>query len=385
MDKYKYKIRLKYILLIVAVIIGVSSLLYTNRLVKELKLEEKKKVELWAEATQQLIELDLNDTVTNINFLVKVIENNSTVPVILMNEKGDTTTTRNLRSKRLKNPKYLARQVEIMKKEHDPIEIVLGNDEKNYIYYKDSLILTKLAYFPYVQLGVIILFILVAYLAFSSSRKFEQNQVWVGLTKETAHQLGTPTSSLMGWVNVLKMKNVDPQLVNDFEQDVVRLEKITERFSKVGSKPILTSTNVIPVIINGINYIKSRSSSKIRFNIGFSEADDIKIPLNIPLFEWVIENLSKNAIDAMKGEGTFEIKLTDNTQVIFIDFIDTGKGLHKSMFKTIFKPGFTSKERGWGLGLSLSKRIIEMYHDGKIFVLNSEVNKGTAIRIVMKK
>jgi len=385
LDKYKYKIRLKYILLIIAVIIGVSSLLYTNRLVKELKLEEKKKVELWAEATQQLIELDLNDTVTNINFLVKVIENNSTVPVILMNEKGDTTTTRNLRSKRLKNPKYLARQVEIMKKEHDPIEIVLGNDEKNYIYYKDSLILTKLAYFPYVQLGVIILFILVAYLAFSSSRKFEQNQVWVGLTKETAHQLGTPTSSLMGWVNVLKMKNVDPQLVNDFEQDVVRLEKITERFSKVGSKPILTSTNVIPVIINGINYIKSRSSSKIRFNIGFSEADNIKIPLNIPLFEWVIENLSKNAIDAMKGEGTFEIKLTDNTQVIFIDFIDTGKGLHKSMFKTIFKPGFTSKERGWGLGLSLSKRIIEMYHDGKIFVLQSEVNKGTAIRIVLKK
>ena len=385
MDKYKYKIRLKYILLIVAVIIGVSSLLDTNRLVKELKLEEKKKVELWAEATHQLIELDLNDTVTNINFLVKVIENNNTVPVILMNEKGDTTTTRNLKSKRLKNPKYIARQVEIMKKEHDPIEIVLGNDEKNFIYYKDSLILTKLAYFPYVQLGVIILFILVAYLAFSSSRKFEQNQVWVGLTKETAHQLGTPTSSLMGWVNVLKMKKVDPQLVNDFEQDVVRLEKITERFSKVGSKPILTSTNIIPVIINGINYIKSRSSSKIRFNIGFSEADDIKIPLNIPLFEWVIENLSKNAIDAMKGEGTFEIKLTNNTQVIFIDFIDTGRGLHKSMFKTIFKPGFTSKERGWGLGLSLSKRIIEMYHDGKIYVLNSEVNKGTTIRIVLKK
>ena len=385
MDKYKYKIRLKYILLIVAVIIGVSSLLYTNRLVKELKLEEKKKVELWAEATQQLIELDLNDTVTNINFLVKVIENNNTVPVILMNEKGDTTTTRNLKSKRLKNPKYLARQVEIMKKEHDPIEIVLGNDEKNYIYYKDSLILTKLAYFPYAQLGVIILFILVAYLAFSSSRKFEQNQVWVGLTKETAHQLGTPTSSLMGWVNVLKMKKVDPQLVNDFEQDVVRLEKITERFSKVGSKPILTSTNVIPVIINGINYIKSRSSSKIQFNIGFSEADNIKIPLNVPLFEWVIENLSKNAIDAMKGEGTFEIKLTNNTKVIFIDFIDTGKGLHKSMFKTIFKPGFTSKERGWGLGLSLSKRIIEMYHDGKIYVLHSEVNKGTTIRIVLKK
>ena len=385
MDKYKYKIRLKYILLIVAVIIGVSSLLYTNRLVKELKLEERKKVELWAEATQQLIDLDLNDTVTNINFLVKVIENNSTVPVILMNEKGDTTTTRNLKSKRLKNPKYIARQVEIMKKEHDPIEIVLGNDEKNYIYYKDSLILTKLAYFPYVQLGVIILFILVAYLAFSSSRKFEQNQVWVGLTKETAHQLGTPTSSLMAWVNVLKMKKVDPQLVNDFEQDVVRLEKITERFSKVGSKPILTSTNVIPVIINGINYIKSRSSSKIRFNIGFSEADDIKIPLNIPLFEWVIENLSKNAIDAMKGEGTFEVKLTNNTQVIFIDFIDTGKGLHKAMFKTIFKPGFTSKERGWGLGLSLSKRIIEMYHDGKIYVLHSEVNKGTTIRIMLKK
>lgn len=385
MDKYKYKIRLKLVLLIIAVIIGLSSLLYTNRLVKELKLEEKKKVELWADATQQLIELDLNDTLTNINFLVKVIENNNTVPVILMNEKGDTTTTRNLRSKRLKNEKYLERQIEIMKNEHDPIEIVLGNDEKNYIYYKDSLILTKLAYFPYVQLGVIILFILVAYLAFSSSRKFEQNQVWVGLTKETAHQLGTPTSSLMGWVNVLKMKEVDPKLVNEFEEDVIRLEKITERFSKVGSKPILTSTNIIPVILNGINYVRSRSSKKVQFKLGFSETDDIKIPLNIPLFEWVIENLAKNAIDAMKGEGTLEIQLIDNTQALFIDFKDTGKGLGKSMFKTIFKPGFTSKERGWGLGLSLSKRIIEMYHDGKIFVSHSELNKGSTFRIVLKK
>ena len=365
--------------------IGLSSLLYTNKLVKELKLEEKKKVELWAEATKQLIELDLNDTTTNINFLVSVIENNSTVPVILMNEKGDTTTTRNLKYKRLKKSKYLERQIEIMKKVHEPLEIVLGNDEKNYIYYKDSLILTKLSYFPYVQLAVIILFILVAYLAFSSSRKFEQNQVWVGLTKETAHQLGTPTSSLMAWVNILKMKGIDPQLVNEFEQDVHRLEKITERFSKVGSIPKLSVTNVIPVILNAINYIKSRSSNKIQFTFNFTDSDEIRIPLNVPLFEWVIENLAKNAIDAMKGEGTIEIILTDNTQVLFIDFKDTGKGLVKSMFKTIFKPGFTSKERGWGLGLSLSKRIIELYHDGKIFVSHSELNKGTSFRIALKK
>ena len=364
-------------------IIGISSLWYTHNLVKELKLEEREKVELWANATKQLIELD--DPDMNIDFLFQVIENNNTVPVILVDEAGDTISTRNIDNHRLKHPKYLIRLLEKMKSEHEPIEILLGDTTKNLIYYKDSLILTKLTYFPYVQLAVIILFILVAYLAFSSSRKFEQNKVWVGLSKETAHQLGTPTSSLIGWIDVLKMKKIDPDLISEFKKDVGRLERITERFSKAGGKPELVVLNIIPVILNAINYIKTRSSEKVNFLFKYSENDEIRVPLNSVLFEWVIENLAKNAIDAMKGQGTIEIMLIDNTQVLFIDFKDTGKGIHKSKFKTIFKPGYTTKERGWGLGLSLSKRIIEMYHDGKIFIKHSEINKGTIFRIVLNK
>ncbi len=349
----------------------------------ELKEEERKKVELWASATKQLIDLDNPDA--NIDFLFQVIENNNTVPVVLADSKGDTISTRNIDVHRLKNTKYFEKLMRKMKSEHEPIEILLGNDVRNYIYYKDSLILTKLKYYPFVQLGVIMLFILVSYLAFSGFRKFEQNQVWVGLTKETAHQLGTPTSSLIGWVDVLKLKNIDPKLVSEFEMDVQRLEKITERFSKVGSKPKLTGTNIVPVIFSAVNYIKNRSSNKIKFTFNFSEDEEIIVPLNVALFEWVVENVAKNAIDAIRGSGELEFSLTDNTQVLFLDIKDNGKGIHKSKFKTIFKPGFTTRKRGWGLGLSLSQRIIEMYHKGKIFVYQSEIGKGSTIRIVLKK
>ena len=383
MNSYKGKLHWKFILLLIAVLIGISSLLYTNKLVNELKEEERKKVELWASATKQLI--DLNNPDANIDFLFQVIENNNTVPAILADSKGDTISSRNIDSHYLKNPKNFEKLFHKMKSEHEPIEIFIGDDIKNYIYYKDSLILTKLKYYPYVQLGVIMLFIFVSYLAFSGFRKFEQNQVWVGLTKETAHQLGTPTSSLIGWVDVLKMKNTDPKLVSEFERDVQRLEKITERFSKVGSKPKLTITNIVPVIYNAVNYIKNRSSNKIRFSFNFPEDSEIMVPLNISLFEWVVENLAKNSIDAIRGNGEIEFSITDNTQVLFFDIKDNGKGIHKSKFKTIFKPGYTTRERGWGLGLSLSQRIIETYHEGKIFVFQSEPGKGTTMRIVLKK
>ena len=357
--------------------------MYTNRLVKELKEEERKKVELWASATKQLIDLDNPDA--NIDFLFQVIENNNTVPVVLVDSKGDTISTRNIDDRRLKNSRYFEKLMRKMKSEHEPIEILLGNDVRNYIYFKDSLILTKLKYYPYVQISVIMLFIMISYLAFSGFRKFEQNQVWVGLTKETAHQLGTPTSSLIGWVDVLKLKNIDPKLVSEFERDVQRLEKITERFSKVGSKPKLTATNIVPVIFNAVNYIKNRSSNKIKFNFNFSEDEEIIVPLNVALFDWVVENVAKNAIDAIRGNGELEFSLIDNTQVLFLDIKDNGKGIYKSKFKTIFKPGFTTRKRGWGLGLSLSQRIVEMYHKGKIFVYHSEIGKGTTIRIVLKK
>jgi nitrogen-specific signal transduction histidine kinase len=370
-------------LLVAAIIIGVGSLWYTNRLVAQLKAGERKMVELWASATKELIELD--DPNVDIDFIFKVIENNTSVPVILVDESGDTISTRNLDYTRLSNPRYLERQMAKMKTQHEPIAIRLDTASSNTIYYKDSLVLEKLQYFPYIQLGVIILFILVAYLAFNSSRKFEQNQVWVGLTKETAHQLGTPTSSLIGWLDVLKMKKNNLEFIHEFENDVNRLEKITDRFSKIGSKPKLSQTRLIPVIRNAVQYIMSRSSQQVRISVHAADHEEIMVPLNIPLFEWVVENLSKNAIDAMDGNGTLDIRVTGHPRTVSIDFEDTGKGIPKSKFKTIFKPGFTTKERGWGLGLSLSKRIIEMYHGGKIFVYHSELNQGATIRIILKK
>lgn len=384
MNIYTQKIRWKFLLFVIAVVIGLTSLIYTQRLVRELKTEERKKVELWAKATKQLIELDITES--DFEFLFEVIENNNTVPVILFGALGDTISTRNLDPVRKNNPEYLHRQLKKMNQVHEPIEIELSNGEKNYIYYKDSIILTKLAWFPFIQLGVIVLFIFVSYYAFSATRKAEQNQVWVGLSKETAHQLGTPTSSLSAWVELLRMKKLDEKLVLEFEKDVNRLEKITERFSKVGSKPALVRSNLVKEILHTVQYIKNRSSKKVSFEFNFGEDEKIWIPLNTVLFEWVIENLCKNALDAIgSDDGKIGISITNQTKVIYLDISDNGKGIPKSRFKTIFSPGYTTKERGWGLGLSLTKRIVEMYHGGNIFVKHSEINKGTTIRIILRK
>jgi len=383
MNIYTRKTRWKFIILLSAVLIALGSLFYTNKLVRQLKQEEKNKVELWAKATEQLIDLDITET--NFGFLFEVIENNNTVPVILVNSDNEIVSTRNLDPVKETNHDYLARQLKKMKKQHEAIEFSIGDNINNFIYYKDSVLLSKLEFFPFVQLGVIILFILISYFAFSTSRKAEQNQVWLGLSKETAHQLGTPTSSLAAVVELLRMKDFNEKILKEFEKDVLRLEKITERFSKIGSKPSLKSINLFNVIMRAVTYIKSRSSENVRFNMSFSEEDELNLPLNAALFEWVIENLCKNAIDAMNGKGIININVQDNIQVAYLDITDTGQGMNKSKFKTIFKPGYTTKERGWGLGLSLSKRIVEMYHDGKIFVNYSEINKGTTVRIVLKK
>ena len=383
MNIYTQKIRWKFFLFVMAAVIGLTSLIYTQRLVRELKTEERKKVELWAKATKQLIELDITES--DFEFLFEVIEHNNTVPVILVDALGDTISTRNLDPVRKNNPEYLHRQLKKMNQVHEPIEIELSNGEKNYIYYKDSFILTKLAWFPFIQLGVIVLFIFVSYYAFSATRKAEQNQVWVGLSKETAHQLGTPTSSLSAWVELLRMKKLDEKLVSEFEKDVNRLEKITERFSKVGSKPALVRSNLVKEILHTVQYIKKQSSKKVSFEFNFGEDEKIWIPLNTVLFEWVIENLCKNALDAIGSDGKIRISITNQTKVIYLDISDNGKGIPKSRFKTIFSPGYTTKERGWGLGLSLTKRIVEIYHGGNIFVKYSEINKGTTIRIILRK
>ena len=383
MNVYTQKIRWKFFLFVMAAVIGLTSLIYTQRLVSELKTEERKKVELWAKATKQLIELDITES--DFEFLFEVVENNNTVPVILVDAIGDTISTRNLDPVRKNNPEYLHRQLKKMNQVHEPIEIELSNGEKNYIYYKDSIILTKLAWFPFIQLGVIVLFIFVSYYAFSATRKAEQNQVWVGLSKETAHQLGTPTSSLSAWVELLRMKKLDEKLVLEFEKDVNRLEKITERFSKIGSKPALVRSNLVKEILHTVQYIKNRSSKKVSFEFNFGKDEKIWIPLNTVLFEWVIENLCKNALDAIGSDGKIRISITNQTKVIYLDICDNGKGIPKSRFKTIFSPGYTTKERGWGLGLSLTKRIVEIYHGGNIFVKYSEINKGTTIRIILRK
>jgi K+-sensing histidine kinase KdpD len=379
---YTRKQRWKKLLLILALLISAGSLWYTNRLVIKLQEEEKKKIEIWAKATGSLSSTTVD---TDVQFQLEIIQNNSTIPAILTNSNNEKQSCINLDSLKSLDPNYIKEQIAEMKAQHAPIEINFDGNKKNYIYYKDSTILTQLKYYPYFQLLVIALFLFVSYLAFSTSRKAEQNQVWVGMAKETAHQLGTPLSSLIAWLEIIKGKSPNDEFVIELEKDVQRLSTITDRFSKIGSAPALKKENLTTVIENAIGYIRTRSSSKVVFSLENSQQYDVEAPLNIALFDWVLENIFKNAIDAMSGEGNIHVKITDQQQFAYIDISDTGKGIPKSKYKDVFKPGFTSKSRGWGLGLSLSKRIVEEYHEGQIFVKSSELNKGTTFRIVLKK
>jgi signal transduction histidine kinase len=378
---YRNRSKWKILFFLFAIIIGIGSLIYTQYLVRNLKAEERKKVEMWAEATRLI---NLADSTQNLEFLFSIIENNSTVPVILTDGHDNILAARNIEQGKIEDPGFMGQKLEKMKNNVEPIIIDLGNGFTNHIYYKDSIILSQLIYYPYIQLGFIILFILVSFLALSSSRRAEQSRVWVGLSKETAHQLGTPTTSLSGWVEILQNNYPDNPVTKELALDVKRLEKVTERFSRIGSKPSLSKENILSLIQNSVDYLKSRSSSKVLFVLPFSADDEINIPVNPALFEWVIENVCKNAIDAMEGDGAITIRVEEAEKHAIIDITDTGKGIPKSAYKKIFNPGFTTKKRGWGLGLSLAKRIIEEYHNGKIYVKSSEIGKGTCIRIMMK-
>ena len=379
MRKQRWKLGLFFL----AVIIGVSSLMVTDRLVKSLSEEERKKMELWAEATREIVDID--SEVTDFSFYLKVIQYNETVPVIVADQEGEILDHRNLNPSRTDNPEYLQRQLEAMKKKNEPIEIALFDDTRQYIFYNDSRLLVLLVYYPYIQLLVIVLFLLIAYYAFSVSRKAEQNQVWLGMSKETAHQLGTPTSSLLAWLELLKENRTEPVMREELEKDIMRLEKITERFSRIGSKPVLKDANIIDVIENALTYLRSRSPKGVIYETEYNSTGIVTVPLNIPLFDWVIENVFKNALDAMEGSGKLTISVTDQGRNIYIDISDTGRGIPRSRFKTIFKPGFSTRRNGWGLGLSLSRRIIEEYHGGRIFVQQSVLNTGTTIRIILKR
>lgn len=326
----------------------------------------------------------LNDLIKS--FISEVVINSASVPVIITDStKANLIAFGNIDSARVKDKAYTGELINAMQLQNKPIEIDLSGQGHSYVFYKDSYLLTQLKYYPYVQFFIIGLFLLAAYFLFNTARRTEQNQVWVGMAKETAHQLGTPLSSLMAWVELFKMKNLDKETIDEIEKDVHRLEVITQRFSNIGSLPKREQNNLVKVIYDAVDYVKARTSNKVMVSVNLPKEAEYLAPLNAPLFEWVIENLCKNAIDAMDGNGKIEIEITEDGYLIHVDITDTGKGIPKSKFRTVFKPGYTSKQRGWGLGLTLCKRIIDIYHKGKIFVRSSTLGKGTTFRISLKK
>ncbi|MBQ5997378.1 MAG: ATP-binding protein [Bacteroidales bacterium] len=371
-------VRLKTILIIFALLIGAGSLIYTGMLVRQLSQEEQKKMALWAEATRHLARADLNST--ELEFYHQVIRDNTTVPVMLTDTLSNIILYRNLNEKKVERPDYLAQRLQKMRARHMPIEIVYPNGSRQWMYYDDSTLLTQLHYYPYVQLGLIVLFVLVGYLAFDASRRAEQNKIWVGLSKETAHQLGTPISSLLAIKEILQEEQPGHALVEELSKDVDRLHTIADRFSKIGSVPDLTPVSLSEVLDRSLAYMRTRVSHGIRIVTDFDDSLP-PVRLNEPLFAWVVENLCKNAADAMEGAGTITVKTSCQKDHVLVDVSDTGRGIPKNRFRTVFRPGYTTKSRGWGLGLSLSRRIIETYHKGRIYVLQSESGKGTTFRI----
>ena len=364
-----------------AILIGVGSLWYTNRLVYDIQVTERQKMELWAEAIRIMNSADFD---TDMAFPFSVIESNTHIPVILTDSKGNILSHRNLDTIKAARPGYLEKQLKLAREENDSLIINLGGNEYQYLFYRDSILLRKLIFFPYVQLAVIILFILVSYIAFSVSRKAEQNEVWTGMSKETAHQLGTPTSSLRGWMELLKQSELDPGMLKEIEKDASRLEKITDRFSKIGSKPALREADLSRILSESLEYMRNRGPESVEYILDIPKKP-VRVSLNETLFEWVIENLCKNATDAIEGNGKVIVHAVETDNNVIIDVEDSGKGIPKSKHRTIFKPGYTTKKRGWGLGLSLSKRIIESYHHGKIFVLASVPFDSTVIRIILRR
>lgn len=400
MNPYAQKRLWKFLLLAFAVLIAGASLWYTNYLVKNISVAERTRAEVWALSNKKILEIaDINDDF--ITFIYS-IRDSLEVPAIVTDANGkiifwkglDSTKTnihQEVSGQKIKtyDPKYFARELEQMKSQHEPIRIDVSSfDEKDVqlVYYKDSVLLSRLRIFPYIQLSLIAIFLFIAYLVFNTARKSEQNQVWLGLAKETAHQLGTPISALMAWMELLKSRfnaEEDPLLL-EMENDMKRLEIIADRFSKIGSKPVLERQVVYPVINDFVNYFKFRSSDKISFEISGDKLAEAMI--NVPLFDWVLENLLKNAVNSIENSGEIKINITENLvkEQVIIEVSDTGKGIPRNKFETIFQPGYTTRKRGWGLGLSLARRIIQNYHSGQIFVKESEPGKGTTFRIILK-
>ena len=380
--------QVKVFLVVAAIFIAVASLLVSHYLTHDLEFEEKTKMEVWAEAMRTLNKADEN---TDLNLVLKVINENNTIPVIVMDNENHIQTFRNLKIRGSKNYEdtlaYVNQVASRLKNADRRIVISLDDSvakDKIYVYYDDSVMLKRLALYPYVQLGVVMVFVVIAVFALLTSKRAEQNKVWVGLSKETAHQLGTPISSLMAWTEILRENYPDDELIPEMDKDVKRLQLIADRFSKIGSLPEPVSSSLNEVMGHVIDYMDRRTSKKVKMIKDFPEHDVI-VKINASLFEWVIENLSKNAVDAMGGEGTITLHLEDTDTKAILEVSDTGKGIKKKDIGNVFRPGFTTKKRGWGLGLSLAKRIIEEYHKGRIYIKSSEVGKGTTFRIELHK
>jgi two-component sensor histidine kinase len=387
MNIYADKSQYKVVVVLIALLIGTCSVFYTDLLVKQLDQRERQQIELFVKSQQFLVNENDNG---DINFVFQEISRaNEIFPLILVNSQGEIISHRNVQmpegASRERERDILRKELESMKEDHEPIAVNYGGGV-NYIYYSNSYLITQLRYYPYIQLSVIGVFVLLGYLAFSYSRKAEQNRVWVGLAKETAHQLGTPLSSLMAWIEYFKAdpRYADDEVIPELEKDVERLEMITARFSNIGSVPALKEENVLDVVQKTVLYLQKRISPKVHMHVT-SESDELPgVLINKHLFEWVIENLCKNAVDAMSGSGEIRIHLRKSHQhKLLIDVTDNGKGISKKHITRVFEPGFSTKKRGWGLGLTLAKRIIENYHKGKIFVKQSEPGKGTTFRIIM--
>ena len=375
--------QVKIILVVAAVLIAVASLFISHYLVRDLSVQERQKMEVWAEAMRTLNNADEN---TDLNLVLKVIDENNTIPVIVLNSNGEAVIFRNVDLSGANYDDSLRHAATLGRKwleAGQAIKIYLGdegNSEYNNVCYDESVMIKRLSSWPFVQLGIVMVFVVVAIFALLTSKRAEQNKVWVGLSKETAHQLGTPISSLMAWTEILRETYPDDSLLPEMDKDVKRLQLIADRFSKIGSLPELVPTSLTLVMTHVVEYMNRRTSAKVNMISDFPE-EDVIVDVNASLFEWVIENLCKNAVDAMEGEGTITLHVEKADDKAIIEVADTGKGIRKKDLRNVFTPGFTTKKRGWGLGLSLAKRIVEEYHKGRIFVKNSELGKGTTFRI----
>ena len=373
---------LTYLFVILAIVVAIITLLLSNNLVKKMAEEERVKIEIWAMATESMATDDNADLLIGL----KILQSNNTIPVIIYDESSGLMQSHNIKLPQKDSDIFLQSKIAKFSQRHDPIRLIETNQ---LLYYDDSYTLKWLQIYPFMQVIIIGLFIGLAFFALNRSGRAEQNRVWVGLSKETAHQLGTPISSLMAWIEYLKLKEVEPKLLEEIDKDVDRLKMISERFSKIGAEEDLNSVDLVGFLNESIGYMKRRVSNEVKINLNFIgqalSPKPLMVLLNEPLFSWVIENIIKNGVDAMQGEGVIDFAVSENNKNVHIDITDSGKGISKSKYNTVFNTGYTTKARGWGLGLSLVKRIVEVNHSGKIFVKESVLGSGTTFRIVLRK